>query len=124
MKGFVVIMLALLSGCAVNGEWSHEDTRRELVWDAAAAMDTWQTMRIRHLPHIEEGGSLAVNFIGKQPEPKDVALYMASYSVAHFLVSRALPPRWRKYWQYGTAVEEWHVVIKNCQLHRNCIVSD
>ena len=113
----IVAAILLMSGCSANGEWTQTDTRREVVYQLANAVDAYQTNKYRDLPTIEEGMPVTRAFIGAEPSGRSVATYFASLALSHYLISAALPAKWRPWFQNGTAVGTAYVVYSNCQKH-------
>jgi hypothetical protein len=71
----------------VNKEESHGDTNRQLapqLVDWAQSRNPYETNPI----------------LGKYPSKTEVDVYFAAATLGHYLVSRALPPDYRKVWQY------------------------
>lgn len=110
----------LLTGCA-STDWTAADTRRELAYQAVNAIDAYQTMHIADRPDLKEGNAITAAIIGDQPSEGEVVTLFASYAVSHWLISRALPPKWRKYWQYGTTGYQGYAVINNCRHDLPCL---
>lgn len=118
MRLLAVLACLLMSGCASN--WTRTDTALEVSFQAANLIDAWQTQAMRKHDNVEEGGMLAREVMGKEPEPKEVAMYFATRAIAHYLLSRTLPPRWRRYWQAGTTIYSTSVVVANCNEYQLC----
>jgi len=95
-------------------EWSAVDTRRELAFQLINAIDAVQTSEIRHRAEVVEVGPVARAVMGPEPSASDVGLYFGTMAASHFLISRALPPGWRKYWQAGTIASHGYTVVRNC----------
>ncbi len=105
-----------LSGCASSSEWTRADTRWEIAFQVINIADAYTTMQIRHTAGIEEKNWLTRELIGAQPVEQDVALLFAAYGIGHYLISRSLPERWRRYYQVGTLAFSLAYVSNNCRL--------
>ncbi len=114
----IAIAVAGASGCA-SDNWTRADTRRELAYIAVSTIDAVQTSQIRHSPY-EEVDPLGRAVLGAKPSVADTAVYFVSLQMSHYLISRALPPKWRKYWQYATITTGSAYVISNCNLGLLC----
>ncbi len=110
----VICLTASLVGCAHTDEWTSEDTRRELIFQAVNAMDAYTTTRIQHTDGIEEKFPITRAVLGSQPETSDTIVYFTTLGISHWLISRSLPAKWRPYWQNGTTAIGTAVVISNC----------
>lgn len=111
---------ALLSACASISsytgpeDWDRSDTGREITFQLLNAVDAVQTSEIRDRPDVQEVGPIARTIMGAEPSGTDVALYFGSMAISHYLISRALPPRLRQYWQIGSIGERTYWVYNNC----------
>ena len=113
--GFLLIVIAfVLSGCATD--WTQQDTRYELAFQVINAADAYTTSRIRHTNNVHEVNLLTVSLIGRQPTASDVALLFSTYGISHYLIAKALPEKWRRYYQVSSFIAVTYVVIENCQL--------
>lgn len=113
-------MACTLGGCASTNSykgpdtWAPSDTRREIAFQVINAWDVVQTNEIRNRADVQEVGPLARSLMGPEPTGSDIALYFGTMAATHYLISRALPPKLRKYWQLGTIANHGYVVGKNC----------
>lgn len=108
------IFLLSLTGCA-STNWDRADTSREIVFQALNIADAITTSRIVDHPHLEEGGPIAVHFLGRQPDRSDVAVYFASRALVHYTVSRMLPEKARPYWQGFNIADAGYHTWTNCE---------
>lgn len=115
MRVLIPVLAMLLSGCAVNGEWTKADTARQSVYAAAVTADAVTTSRIQHRSDVVESGPMASELIGRNPDDADVAAYFVTVGLSHWMIARALPPQWRKYWQAGTTALHLRAVHTNCE---------
>ena len=117
MKISIVLFFLFLTGCASNAEWTTTDTKYEVAYQLVAAMDAYTTMQIRHNPDpvIIERSWPTRQLIGSNPNERDVALLFVTYGISHYLIARALPPKWRRYFQVGTIGLSSITVINNCR---------
>jgi hypothetical protein len=108
----------LITACASTGpasdEWSQSDTRREIAFQFVNVLDAVQTNEIRGRTDVVEVGRWARSIMGTEPSRSEVATYFVAMGLSHYLISRALPPRWRKYWQAGTIADHGYAVVHNC----------
>ena len=127
MNRLIVVTAALLlSGCAVNGDWSSHDTALEISYQVVNAMDAVSTARIadtpdwtpidgtRYIRRIEEAVPLTRAILGPRPSKSDTYIYFATMGVSHWLIARSLPPKWRPWFQGGTTLLSAKAVIGNC----------
>lgn len=123
MRTLALLALLALTGCsalAPKEDWTSADTRRELAFQGLNVVDALQTARIRDIPGLSEYSPLTAAVIGRQPKPEDVAWYFTTQAVSHYLISRALPARWRRWWQGGTAGFTLGLVVNNCHKKLLC----
>lgn len=111
MRYTLVLIMLLMTGCA--HDMSRSDWTREVVWQGLNAYDAVQTANIKATPGIEEGNPLTRHLLGAQPEPDEVYKLFVAYGVAHGLISAALPPQWRKYWQYVSITASGVTIYNN-----------
>lgn len=124
-----LILIALLSsGCAVNGEWTRQDTALEIAWQVVNAADAYSTANIRNTPdwrqaeghpegvliRLEEHTPLTRSIIGARPEPSDTYQYFITTAISHWLISRSLPKKWRPWFQGGTTLISAEALKRNC----------
>jgi hypothetical protein len=89
------ILFYVMSVTAV-ADWSSGDTNRQLAFTALQLVDWAQTREIVRNPDYYETNPI----LGKYPSKTEVDVYFAAATLGHYLVSRALPPDYRKVWQY------------------------
>ncbi len=111
-----MLLFLCLHGCALNTNWTEADSQWEWAFQAVNAADAYTTMQIRHDPAMEEVGWPTRQLIGSNPAEAEVALLHLTYGISHYLIARALPPKWRRYYQIGTISIQGAAVINNCQL--------
>lgn len=120
-----IICALLLSGCAVNGEWSKRDTALEIGFQVVNAMDAYSTSNIQHVAPIDMGNGTTLHrvegnpftraFIGDKPNDRDTLMYFTTVAISHYFIARALPPKWRPWYQGGTTALHLHAVVGNCR---------
>lgn len=94
-----LILILMLALPLPSMAWNKSDTQRETIWQLIHVVDWGQTVDIAKNPNrYSEINPL----IGEHPSVNDVHRYMIASSLTHYLVSRTLKPRYRKYWQYIT----------------------
>lgn len=113
------VAFLFLSGCATQNNWnadtwSAQDTRREIAYQLVNVYDAVQTSEIRKRPDVVEVNPVGRAVMGAEPKAEGVAMYFTSLAVSHYLISRVLPPKLRKYWQYGTIGYQGATVFNNC----------
>lgn len=117
MKTFVLIVIfSLLTGCAHSDGWSRSDTLMQIGVTTAMAADGYTTAQIHKMPGIEEGGPMARSVLGPNPSSTDTAMYFTSLAISHWLISRALPKKWRIGWQSAFIVTHGSAYANNRDL--------
>ena len=119
-KFAIVIILALLSGCAHQDEWTTRDTWLQIGVTATLAADAYTTSKIQYDPWIEEVGPIAKHVLGRQPSTSDTYMYFGTLAISNYFITRALPAKWRPYWQGYEIAVHGSVAIKNCKLDLGC----
>ena len=110
---FIVILCFLFGGCA---SWTPTDTKYEIAFQFMNAADAYTTARIRHTENVEEGSSVTRHFLGRQPEETEVALLFITYGISHYMIAKALPRKWRRFYQVSTIGRSTYMVVNNCNL--------
>ena len=119
MKKLAVIigMMVILTANVYAGDWSREDTYRELTFQGLLVVDYLQTRTIVQNPDKY----FEYNPIqGRHPSQQTVDIYMTSCAIIHPIISYLLPPKsdkwkWinRENWQYITIGVEIGAVGNN-----------
>ena len=75
MSRLITIAIALLlSGCAVNGDWSSRDTALEISYQVVNAMDAASTARIEDTPDwTPVDGTNYIAFVSDLGDPQELA---------------------------------------------------
>ena len=107
-------VIFFLAGCASSDSWTSRDTALQLVVTAAIVGDAITTERIQYVDGVYENGPIAKAFLGSQPSTKDTVIYFGSASVFSYLIARALPAKWRPYWQ------GWEIAAHGIAVQRDC----
>lgn len=115
----LVLMCAALFGCAHSNEWTRTDTTMQLIVTAAYAADAYTTSKIQYNPLMQEEG-LARHVLGRQPSTSDTYMYFGTLMLSNYLISRALPARWRPLWQFTNFAAHGGAAIANCQQGAGC----
>lgn len=103
---FLLILLFPMSSLA----WDKADTQREITWQLIHVIDWGQTVDIAKNPsRYREINPL----LGEHPSVDDVNRYMVASSLTHYLISRSLKPKYRKYWQYVTIGMTSTLIVHN-----------
>jgi hypothetical protein len=119
MKTITTLAAALLSGCAAftpPDNWSRRDTVLQSTAAALATLDAVTTMNLSRVPGMVEKGPVASRIIGPTPSNAEIAGYFAATVAANYLIARALPPRWRPYWQGSVIAMHLGPAAHNCEL--------
>ena len=113
-----LIMIMTLTGCANTDEWRTVDTQRQILVTAAIIADAWSSRNIGPETDTVEAGPMASRVIGSQPSSEEFVVYFAAIAVGSYFISRALPEKWRPFFQLFVFVE--HAAAT----HHNCFDSD
>lgn len=97
---FILPVLLTFTSLTVNaGDWSTEDTARQSIVLLLLEVDRRQTIEAMKYP----GRYRELNTIlGEYPSDKRINTHFFVSGVLHTAISYALPPDWRKGWQYIT----------------------
>jgi hypothetical protein len=108
----IVLFLVPLAS-PVSADWTRQQVALELSYQVLHFVDWQQTRYIaRHPDEYREINPI----LGDHPDTEWVDAYFLATGIGHFLVSHALPDRYREYWQYVTvgivgAVVGWNYSI-------------
>ena len=116
----ILFAFILMQGCAHQDEWSSRDTKFQIVAALVVAADGYTTSKIHKTPGVYEAGLIAGKVIGLQPSTSDVWMYTGTIMISSYFISRALPAKWRPFFQTFQIVEHGMAVISNCQLDLGC----
>lgn len=114
MRIITILSLMMLTGCAHNDPWTTGDTVWQGIYVATAIADGYAATKIHEHPNIIEDGPIASAFLGQNPDPSDVWLYIGTSVLVHYAIARSLPEGWRTLWQvggiwrHGNAVNDAH----------------
>lgn len=114
--GLFLIALIGLQGCASSDPWTRQDTIMQTAVTASFAIDAYQTSQIQYRDDLKEVGRVASSALGSQPSTSETWTYFATAAASHWLISRAMPAKWRPYWQGGGIILETLVITSNCRL--------
>lgn len=109
----LIISMEACAGCATD-PWTVEDTKWQVAYMGALAADAYTTTRIQYHSDIQEVGPIAREILGPQPSTADTWQYAIGAGLAHYVVARALPRKWRRWWQVGNAGYHGYLAIGNC----------
>jgi len=112
--GSLIVAMFFISGCAHEDPWTTRDTVGQVVLSAALVADAYSTSNIQNVSGVWENGPIASHVLGQQPSTSDTWQYFTTLAISHYFISRALPAKWRPYWQYGNATFHAVWVRKNC----------
>lgn len=111
----IAVALLLLTPISQASDWSEADTRREVAYQALLTIDWRQTLDIAdkcgHTTYYEQNPIL-----GKCPSKSEVTAYFAAGALVHYGISRALPPKHRKWWQNVTLTLQAGTVAHNASI--------
>ena len=110
---FLILFLGLCS-CAHSDDWTRRDTVMQLGVTVVLAGDAYTTAQIHKTPFVFERGYLARPLIGSQPSSEDTYLLFATFALTSYLITRALPGRWRPYYQSAIILRAIYVIQNNC----------
>lgn len=128
MRALIIMSVIALSGCAANGEWTRRDTIMEVTWQAVNVLDAVSTSRLEDTPdwhlverdgvtyrrRLEEHSPLTRAVIGPRPSSEDVYMWMTTVAISHWLIARALPPKWRPWYQGVSIAVSAEAFLGNC----------
>jgi len=105
----LIILVVLLSGCSYGQKMDKQDLIFEGAYQACHWIDWHQTRNLNY-----DGGYYELNpILGKYPTNSEVDRYFIITGAGHALITRLLPPKYRKYWLSLTITIEGFVVIRN-----------
>lgn len=105
----LLLACLILSGCA-NGGWSREDTYRHAAFTTLMVVDYSQTMEISREPDKYRERN---PFLGEHPSEAAVTGWFIGTYAANTAIAMALPPRYRKWFQYVSIGVEVGCVANN-----------
>ena len=105
----IIMSIILFPASAIAGDWSVEDTQRELLYSAIVAIDIEQTKSAITSQEFIEKNVL----LGEQPTNDRLTKYGVSVVVGHALVSYLLPAESRYWFQKLTIFLHATVLPKN-----------
>lgn len=115
-----LFLLLPLFGCAHQDEWTTRDTVFQIVAASVVAADGYTSSKIHKTDKVYESGLIARKLIGSQPSTSDAWIYSGTIIISSYFISRALPAKWRPYFQTFQIVEHGIAVVGNCQLDLGC----
>ncbi len=104
----------LVTGCASQDNWTRQDTVLQWTVTGVMALDAIQTAEIQYHDDLVEKGPVARRVLGRNPSTSDTYQYFATLAVSNYLISRALPAKWRPWWQGANIAHHTSVVFSNC----------
>jgi len=115
MNKLILIIFLILIACPAYAEWkfadqwTKTDTALESMYAGLTIVDWGQTRNM-----IKEGGYHEINpLLGRHPSLDEVDILIPAAIVAHGLISMALPPKYRIYWQAVFIGIEGFTVLSN-----------
>jgi len=102
-----VMLLACLvmAGCAHQDEWTQKDTRRQWAVTGLMVIDAHKTAQIQYDPRLVEGNPIPLFVLGPKPSTASTYQYFVTLALSQYLITRALPARWRPYYQCIVAID-------------------
>lgn len=111
----LLLAVLLLTGCAHSDPWTTRDTVMQVGVTVVLAYDARTTSQIQYCDTCYERGKIAKVFLGSQPSTSDTYLYFGTLAISNYFISRALPAKWRPYWQVGSAIPHAIAINGNCE---------
>ena len=102
-------------GCAHSDPWTKRDTVLQVAYTATLVADAITTSRIQYRSDLQEVGPVAQHVLGRQPATADTWQFFATVAITNAIFTRALPAKWRPYWQGANIAYHTKLVIGNCQ---------
>ena len=115
----ILFVLLLIQGCAHQDEWTTRDTVLQIAVSVVIVADAYTTSKIQYDPGLQELG-LARHALGPQPSTTDTYMYFGTLAISSYFISRALPAKWRPYWQVFQLGMLSEAVVSNCELDLGC----
>ena len=112
---FALLVFTSMLGCAHSDPWTKRDTIMQVGVTAVYVADAVTTSRIQYHEGVHEAG-LARYALGSQPSTSDTYQYFGTLMISNWVISRALPAKWRPYWQGVNIAAHGSAAINNCQL--------
>ena len=116
MRLILILSSFLVGGCAHQDDWTRRDTVMQAGVTVVLVADAVTTSRIQYHPYSFEDGPIARKVLGLQPDTSDTYLYFGTLIIGNYLISRALPAKWRPYWQGWEMAVHGYAVINNCRV--------
>jgi len=110
----LLVALCSLLGCSSFEPLTKQEAALEIVYQLSLAVDAYTTSRIKYTEWVYEGNYLTQGIIGAQPSDGDIAALFLVYGAVHYLTVRALPRKWRPYFQGGTILLSVGFIVNNC----------
>lgn len=88
-----------------QGFWASRDpwTKKDTYWQTAfifiTTIDICNTAKCMETGKYYEDNPIVQKFIGKEPTPEEVYIFGAEWIVFHTIVAKALPKKYRRFWQ-------------------------
>jgi len=112
----ILLTLLTLVGCAHEDPWTRKDTAYELAYVVAISADAYSTSQIQYHKNIIEKQPITHAILGNNPSTSGTWQYFASIALTHYLISRALPQKYRRWWQVGGATYHSYFILNNCNI--------
>lgn len=77
--------------------------------------DAITTERIQYADNVWEAMPVTSALLGRQPSTEGTYLYFGTAIVASYLIARALPAKWRPYWQGWEIASHAYAINTNCE---------
>jgi len=113
IRYLIIAILLLATVPASADDWRREDTYREAAYLGLLAVDWGQTLDVASQCD-EPGGITEGNpLLSECPSRGEVHQAIIVSAIGHYAISRALPLRYRKWWQRITVAGEATAVAHN-----------
>lgn len=110
-----LVLLFMVAGCAHQDDWTRHDTMGQIGVTAVMLVDAVLTEQIQDYSNVYEAGPLASRVLGPQPNTSDTYQYFATLMISNYFITRALPAKWRPYWQSYEMGVHSYAIINTCR---------
>lgn len=110
----IISIFALLQGCAHSDPWTRQNTVLQSIYTGTLVLDAIQTADIQYRPDLMEAGPIARPILGRNPSTSDTWMYFGTLAISNYFITRALPEKWRPFWQSFGIIDHGLAVINNC----------
>jgi hypothetical protein len=106
----LAVLAVLAAGRVEAADWSRDDTARQVGVTLLLCADWMQTLDIaEHPDRFHEYNPI----LGEHPSRGRVNMYFAAAVVGVGVIAWVLPPKWRRWFQWGVIAVETACVVNN-----------